>query len=349
MRKLTFIFARVETSLRYYLGGLYRYLTDKDIFIWAQAIAFKVLITMVPLVILATGVLGQVLQREQPFETVARVIRDFLPSYQSEELLNFLKQLQQASGTLTIIGIAGLLFSAMTLFTTLRAVISGIFKEEWHEHRSILGGYLFDLRMAGQVGLFFVLSVAISLSIQTLNASGIEQIGLDYLWLQAGWRRTFKLLGLLLPFLLSTAMFAQLFYFIPVPRPPKRSVLIGAVVTAVLWEGAKYSFTLYATRIGGFDRYGGGFSSDGIAALSDSFGLIIALVFWAYYSGIVLNLGALIALLHEARHRVEQIDTPSLPDNNQPLLNERADISGNGETDLPARASDTVTRDLPVN
>jgi membrane protein len=96
-----------------------------------------------------------------------------------------------------------------------------------------------------------------------------------------------------------------LLYFIPKPHPPRRSVLIGALTTGVLWEAAKYGFTFYATRAGRFD-YGG----EGSTPIGDTFGIIIAFVFWVYYSGIVLLIGAVVALLHEKAHRARR-QTPS--------------------------------------
>jgi membrane protein len=308
MPNLSTYLDRLKRVPRYYARGLYRQLSDKDVFLWAQAIAFKVLITIVPVIILATGVLGQILRRAKPFEVVRRFIEDFLPPYRSEGILAFLQQLADASGKLTLVGVFGLLFSAVILFTTLRVAVSNVFQEEWHENRTILGGYLFDIRMVGQVGLFFILSLGLTLATQYLNTAGaefIERVGLNYVWLRQGWRQAFQLLSLLIPFLLTTAMFFQLLYFIPKPHPPRRSVLIGALTTGVLWEAAKYGFTFYATRAGRFD-YGG----EGSTPIGDTFGIIIAFVFWVYYSGIVLLIGAVVALLHEKAHRARR-QTPS--------------------------------------
>lgn len=296
----------MKDASRYYLGGLYRELSDKAVFLYAQAIAFKVLVTLVPVVILATGVLGKVLQLDAPFETVAGLIRDFLPSSQRDGVIEFVAGLRRVGGALTFVGGVGLLLSAVTLFTTLRVVVSEVFRDECRGMRSILGGYAFDFRMVGQVGLLFLLTFGLSLAAQTLDVANLRVLrwlGLDALWFQRGWRRALATLGLLLPFVLSTAMFFQLYYFVPKPKPQKRSAALGALVAAVLWEGAKYGFTFYATHLGHFDRYRGGGADDTIAAVGDTFGLIIALVFWVYFSGLVLAVGALVALLHERRHR----------------------------------------------
>lgn len=335
MRAASTYINRFKRVPKYYAHGIYRQLTDKDIFLWAQAIAFKVLITIVPVIILATGVLGQVLRRENAFETVRDYLQDFLPPYRSENLLSFLQQFTDASGTLTIVGVLGLLFSATILLTTLRVAVGNVFQEDWHEGRTILGGYLFDIRMVGQVGLFFLLTFGLTLFMRWLDGSGfefIQDIGLDYVWLRQGWRRTFKTLGLLIPFLLTTAMFFQLMFFVPKPHPPKRSALLGALTTAVLWEFAKQGFAFYATHVGRFD-YG---SDDGANAIGDTFGLIIAFVFWVYYSGIVLLLGAVVALLHEKAHRSRR--QAALKQQKEPRPAPEA--SRTGATDTPERSAE---------
>jgi membrane protein len=76
----------------------------------------------------------------------------------------------------------------------------------------------------------------------------------------------------------------------------------------VLWEAAKYAFTFYATRVGRFE-YGGEDSTP----IGDTFGVIIAFVFWVYYSGIVLLIGAVVALLHEKAHRARRQGPPPEP------------------------------------
>lgn len=297
------ILVRYFALPRYYVKGLFREIHDKTVFLWAQAIAFKVLITIVPLILMGTGLAGTILKRDRPFQYVEALIRDFLPAYQSDQIISFLSQLQSASSTLTWIGVVGLTVTAITLFTTLRTVLANVFQEEWHEHRSILGGYLFDIRMALQVGLLFVASTLITVARKTLTDTSLgrlREFGLDYPWLEAGWHEALDTMGLILPFLLSIVMFYQLIFFTPKPRPPWRSAMTGAVFTAVLWEAAKTVFTAYATSFGSFEQ-------SGLAALGDSFVLIIVIVFWAYFSGLILTFGAIITLLHERKHRKPEL------------------------------------------
>jgi len=281
------------TDVVYYAVGLYLELSEKHVFLWAQAIAFKVLVTIVPIVILATGIAGRVLQGKDAFAAVTRFIRELLPGSQSQQLIDFLTQLQDASATIVGIGGIGLFLSAMSLFITLRIAVSNAFEQDWHQERSLLRGYLFDVRMVIQVGILFLLTVGLSVSLPSfVNDVIIGQLGSEQ-WVQWLWGRAIWITGLLLPLLLTTAMFFQLYYLVPQPSPRKRSALAGALLAAVLWETAKQAFTFYATYVG----YG-----TGTEALGSTFGLIVAFVFWVYFSGVVLMIGAVVASLQEHRH-----------------------------------------------
>lgn len=293
---LTAPLAPIWESIHYYARGLYRELSTKNVFLWAQAIAFKALVTFVPIVILATGVIGRILKGNDAFQTVARFIREFLPPNQSQETIKFLNELQSASGTIVGIGSIGLFLSAMSLFITLRIAVSNAFEQNWHEQRSLLGGYAFDIRMVLQVGLLFLLTVGLSVVLPPFfNNVFIGELGGLLPQLQ-WWQQTIRMF---LPLLITTVMFFQLYYFVPTPHPRKRSALTGAVVAAVIWEASKQAFTYYATYVGRFDRYATG--SEGLSALGNTFGLLVAFVFWVYFSGVLLMLGAIVASLREHR------------------------------------------------
>ena len=274
-------------------------MTTDPIFLWAQAIAFKVLVTLLPLVLLATGIFGLVLRQENPFEAVSGFIRSFLPSGQSDRVIELVFQLQKASGALTFVGAAAFLFTVITLFTTLRYVIGQAMGVTRHQERSILGGYMFDLRMIVQVGTLFLLSCGVTFGINLLHAQSgalATEIGMDPALVRQVGSAAVRMVGLAVPYVLTFGMIVQLYYFIPRPHPPKRSAMLGAAVAAVLFELAKNGFALYATTIGTFDRY-----NAGDEALTGVFGLILALVLWVYLSGLVLVIGAFMTRLHEHR------------------------------------------------
>ena len=308
-----------QTTVFYYVHGLIQELQRKDVMLCAQAIAFKVLITIAPILILGIGLLGRVLRGDTAFNAVMDVVRDFLPVNQEEQVVLFLTQLQEASGAVIGLGGAGLFLSAFSLFITLRIAVRNAFAQTWHEGRSILGGYLFDIRMVGQVGLLFLATILLSfLATTQVSTATLMAWGIRAPWLLAVFRWLAGGIALMVPFLITTAMFFQLYYLVPLPHPRKRSALVGAALAAGMWEMLKYAFTYYAVYVGQFERYTLG--AESFSALGNTFGLMVAFVFWVYFSGVVFMLGAVIASLHEhryvmTRHRPPRPHThlPKLP------------------------------------
>jgi membrane protein len=292
-------------AVRYYLAGIWKRANEVPIFIYAQAIAFKVLVTILPLILIATGIFGLVLRQENPFDTVAGYLRTFLPTGQTESLVKLLYELQEASSTITIFGFIFLFVTVVTLFSVLRYIVATSVGDR-HTYRSIPAGYAFDLRMVVQVGLLFLLSFGLTFAMNTVSTETTElltRLGFDPDLLKRGWRIVLRISTVLVPYLISLLMFVQLFYFIPRPSPPSRSAFFGAMVAAVVFELAKNGFTLYATYFGSFNRYTSGESDAALGGLGGIFGLLLAFVFWVYFSGLVLIIGAMVTGLHEHRHR----------------------------------------------
>lgn len=283
------------------LQAIDKFLEIKGFFL-AQAIAFKSLITVIPVTLFGLGLLGQYFQSRENLELVAGLIKEIVPAYLDDFIL-FFEQYQQVETNVTLIGGIGTLIFATVLMNTLCIVISEVFAGDLHKERPFLAQYGFSLRMVLQVGVVFILSVLASLAIQTINAAGLSfimELGIDKVWVHAGWRRLINMLGIFVPFLLTAAMFFQLFYLIPKPHPPIRSVFIGTATAAVFWELAKALFTIYATNFAFFNRFRDNMVF-GIEDLSNTIGLIIAFMVWVYYSGIVLIIGSIVVMLDEKR------------------------------------------------
>ena len=283
---------------RFYAAGMGKALYTQPVFIWAQAIAFKVFITLLPLLLLASGIFGLVVRADDPFETVAGFLRGFLPAAQSEPLITLVSELQSASGGLTLVGSAAFIVTVVTLLSTVRYVIGTAMGGERHRTRSLVGGYAFDVRMAIQVGVLFLLSFGVTLGVRLLRRFG-EDWGIQPGILEG----VGSLLTLAVPYAITLGMLVQLYYFIPRPSPPKRSVVLGSAVAAVLFELAKNGFVLYSTYIGDFGRYANESATDGLGGIGGAFGLLLAFVFWVYLSGLILVIGAVVVALHEKRHR----------------------------------------------
>lgn len=272
-------------------------------FVWAGAIAFKALITFVPLTVLVTGMGGLVLRQELTFARVTAFLESFLPAYQSAEVVETISQLASAGSTVTIVGAVALFVTAITFFSTTRVVVGNVFKRE-SRSRPLWRAKLFDARMAVQISFFFLLSLGLTVALRALTQDGgalLASLSIDLTWLAYGWQQVVRSLGWLIPLVVTTAMFFQLFYFIPIPRPSWKSAGVGAMVAGILWEIAKLGFATLAARLDYAERFRS--AAEGLGSAALLFGLLLALLVWVYYSAVVLIIGAEVGAIYEERNR----------------------------------------------
>ena len=289
--------------LIYYTKGVFKQFAQKRISLFAQAIAFKTLIASTPVFLLLFGILGLVVKDPVAFQFFVSVAGEALPAY-LDGIESLLTGLATYGQSFTLIGLAGFVVSAASLFHTIHIALAAIFQTSHHPARTFWGRMTFNVRMVVQIGVFFIISFVLTLGVQAVGAASLDwlqALGLDTIWLQDGLRRTIRFLGVLVPFLITFGMIFQFYYFIPTIRPLKRSALYGAVIATVFWEVAKTLFTFYATNVNHFGWYQDQLTPS--SSVGSTIGFFLALLVWVYFSSMILLLGAVFVHLHEERHR----------------------------------------------
>ena len=98
---------------------------------------------------------------------------------------------------------------------------------------------------------------------------------------------------------INAAMFTVIYRYLPSPSAKvswKAAGISGGFV-ALLWEGAKQGFALYTSKYANYDKVYG------------TLGGLIAVVFWIYYTSMILLLGAEIANLYADSQKAKQNKT----------------------------------------
>lgn len=294
---------RTWKTLSFYVRGISRRFVDEDVFLWCGGVAFKVLVTFLPLSLLAFGIFGLFLRRERILFGLTNFLESFLPGDQTSEVIRILQAYAGASNTITVIGGVTLLITGVSLFTTLRIVLENVFHKT-HVRRSTLQGYLSDLRMAILCGALFVLSTGLSVLLINLNRFGVDVISwvdVEVSTLEQVWRSIVGWLGYIVPLAVTSTLFFLLFHLTPRPHPSVSSSMIGALFAGVCWELAKHAFALIARHTSTFERLRNVDELIGLNALGEAFVLAVVLVFWMYYSSVILVLGGMITALRDER------------------------------------------------
>jgi len=187
----------------------------------------------------------------------------------SQLLGNNIGEIILARGPVTIIALISLIWSASTIFYMLSTTLSGIWgikrSRSFWKRRGL--AILFVLAFVGPI--LFLASFAGSLIVNLL------------VWLPKQIIPIAGVTGFVLAILLDIALFMVLYLTLPHSTSSWRENLPGALASGLLWELAKKVFLLFVSTYISISNlvYG-------------SMAAIIAILTWAYLSGLIFLFGA---------------------------------------------------------
>jgi membrane protein len=203
----------------------------------------------------------------------------------------------ESRGTLTIVGLAFLVWSALGIFSSLANGISLAF--EGVPRRPFLKHTLIGLLLMGLAGILALASFAIGI------LTGILQAAASDLAAEVPGRETgVWIIGLVAPILLIFVAFWVVYRVAPNRKVGWGEVLPGAIVATVLWTALRFGFTWYATSIARYDSAFGPLSAG------------ITLIVFLYFASVIVLLGAEFArasAVDEETSRMAQVDPRPIP------------------------------------
>jgi len=254
---------------------------DEDrIFLLASALTFNLLLSIVPLVLLATGIAGFVLQARfgDPVGLITQKVVEALPPIGGEIDLvgtvgGAVETLLAERAGFSLIGATVFIWLSTRLMATLRQALSDVFDVE--VHRGLLAGKLFDALLVLVAGGLVTLNLGLTVVLEAIRAFGVQLVGLD--GGVAGFTQSF--LARLLAFGSVWTLFLLLYRWVPTRRTPWRTVLISATFTAVVFEGMKLLFSWYVTSVADYGSTYGNLAT------------VAVLFLWIHYAAVVFILG----------------------------------------------------------
>jgi membrane protein len=249
-------------------------------FTTAASIAYFTLFSIGPLLFIASGIAGSVLGRDQVDEALTAQFSGMMGQQAAEDLQRMADGAlgDARGGWAVIIGICTLILTAGGAFGALQTALNQVWKTETPEAGTItetvsrfVRAKAAALGLVAATGFVLIASLAVS--------AGIASFG--------GWLDRALPGGAVLAFALSlavtvgvlTALFAAIYKILPDRKLAWRDVLVGAVMTAILFTAGKSLISLYI----GHSNVAAGFGAAGT--------MIVVLV-WLYYSGLIFLAGA---------------------------------------------------------
>ncbi|HEX7125517.1 MAG TPA: YihY/virulence factor BrkB family protein [Thermodesulfobacteriota bacterium] len=258
------------------LARVYDKLGRDNVFFMAAGLAFSVVTTLIPLLVLLFAAVGYALaSSDTATREVMGAIQRFLP-FASEEIVGSLLAVVQSRATIGAIGLLGLIWVSTGVVSSIRTVLNTVF--EVPETRSLVAGKIFDVVMVFVLGIFFLLSIGFTTVFAVVQEFGVDV--LRAIGLRTDWVAPTVALGGAL--VVNVLMFTLLYTTAPARGLPILPALAGGTVTAVLFEVAKQAFRVYIDLA----RQGT------LGPASGSLGALVLLLIWVYYSALVFILGA---------------------------------------------------------
>jgi membrane protein len=216
----------------------------------------------------------------QAFEAVTNLLLKTFPA-STAAVFSILSDLIQRKMVFGLIGLAGLVWAASRIFSAVENSMNIVWKVKrgrayWHSK-------FLSLLLVPISVLIMLSSLAFTVFYTVAKDFSIPLIGLKVS--EAAFAS--KLFAILMPLILGFLLFFLAYKIIPYRKVNTRAALIGAICASVLWEAAKFLFDIYIKNYATFHKVYG------------SFGALVVMCFWVYYSSFIVLIGAEIGSNYE--------------------------------------------------
>ena len=253
------------------------------------AIAFYTVTSIAPVLLIVVAVAGLAFGRDAAQNAISTQLSGLMGQQTADVLQSAVASAAGKSlGILaTIIGVATLIATASGVFGEMQSALNAIWKAK---PQTTTVSRLIQAR-ATSLGLVAVLAFLLIVSLAV--SAGLTAFG-NYLdSIVPIGKLILPILNFAVSLALLAVLFAAIYKVLPDRRLQWRDVVIGAVVTAVL-------FTIGKTLIGWY------LGSSAVASSYGAAGGLIVLLLWVYYSVQVFLLGAEFTKIYANRHGSKQ-------------------------------------------
>jgi membrane protein len=251
----------------------------------AAAISFYAILSVIPLFLLFISVSGFVMDSStRAFDAVTDLLLKAFPASTSA-VFKIISDLIQRKTVFGLIGLAGLTWAASRIFSAVENSMNIVWKVEkgrayWHsKFISLLLVPIAVLIMFSSLAFTAFYTVAKNFEIPLIGFKMSEAAFVS------------KLFAVVLPMALGLLLFFLIYKIIPHRKVTTKAALLGAIYASGFWELAKFLFDVYIRNYANFQKIYG------------SFGTIVVMFFWIYYSSFILLIGAEVGSNYEATKR----------------------------------------------
>lgn len=250
---------------------------EDEIFTFGAAIAFYTIFSIAPLLILVLSISGYFMNQGTILEQIRMVGGDFMDESMINSLNDFAQnRINEGAGFLTtIIATLVIIFGATTVISQLKIALNKIWNVRMVKINSIYN-FMFNRGLSFLMILMFstlfvtsLIAESVLVVLSELLTDLWPAINLDYI-MNATQIGTIGF---------ATLSFTLIFRILPDVNARWSDVLVGGIVTTLLFMLGKYLIGFY-------------FSAAGIDATYRAAGSLVVFVIWVYYNSLIILVGA---------------------------------------------------------
>jgi membrane protein len=253
------------------------------------ALAFYALLSFAPLLLILISIVGLVFGHSVAEHATAERVRILIGPTAGDALTMFLEGARNTTHGVvaTVFGLAVLLLGASGVIIELRGALNTIWDvpdQDLSGMRMVTGFIkrrLFSFAIVMGLGVLLIASVAVSTWINAVAALIPSFPGMETVLLEIG--------ASILSFVLIAALFAAIYKVMPDVKIEWRDVILGCVVTSLLFTIGKQLLSLYLGRASYKSTYGAA-------------GSVVVFIAWVYYSSQIFFLGAEFTRIYACRY-----------------------------------------------
>ncbi len=264
-------------SLYHFIKQVIVEFIDDNVLKYSASLAYYTVFSLAPMLIIIMAICGQLFGKDAVQGQMYGEIKDLVGSAAAVQIQENIKNIHLTHTTplATIFSISVLLIGGTGIFGEIQDSLNKIWglkvktKKVWWK---LILNRLLSFSLILSLGFVLIVSLV-------LNAL-IAIVGNRLNNLLSGLGKIFiPLIDNVLSFTITSLLFAIIFKVLPDAKIKWKDVSIGAIITAVLFTLGKFGIGYYLGR-------------SNMATIYGAAGSVIIIMLWAYYSSVILYLGA---------------------------------------------------------
>ena len=255
---------------------------------YSASLAYYTILSLAPLLIIILSITGKLFGEEAVRGELYGEIKDLVGSDAALQVQTAVQNVHLSSDNFfaSAIGVVVLIIGATGIFGEIQDSLNRIWGLRLRQTKKVWWKLLIDRLISFSLIISLGFVLVVSLLLNALVAALSVEISS---WFSSSGEKLLLVLDNVLSLAITTVLFGTIFKVLPDAKIKWRDVLVGSLITAILFMLGKYGIGFYLGQSNLTNIYGAA-------------GSVIILMVWVYYSAAILYLGAVFTKVYATNY-----------------------------------------------